>query len=241
MVDLQKAASLAVEAFGAWALQAADAEWADEAIPHEPTRSFLTTTGLPVQALNLFTLDADFEAAPRTLDTVLKELGATAPLDQGIQAAYGHLIVLGDIAEAEAYLDPATGTVLSFVNWTSAPFLLNSGVADFVYFLAYIETHRRKDGVLLDELETSEGYAAAAQIAAHLATVDPAAFQDRDGTGSAWANWVEDGFAIGLFQDWEWDGAIDYFLRHGIDPTAREPRRALPWHMTSWPGGTGAQ
>lgn len=202
-VDLQQAASLVIEAFGAWTMRVADTRWAGEAITHELTRLFLTTTGLPVQALNLFTLDADFETAPRTLDTVLKELGATAEIDPGVRAAYGHLIVLGDMAEAEAYLDPATGTVLSFINWTSAPILLNSGAAEFVYFLAYIETHRRKDGVLLDDLETSQGYAAAAQIAEHLASIDPAAFEDPDGAGSAWANWVADGFAIALFQDWE--------------------------------------
>lgn len=241
MVDPQQAASLAIEAFGAWTLQVADAEWAGGAITHEPTRSFLTTTGLPVQALNLFTLDADFESAPRTLDIVLKGLGAAAELDPQIQAAYGHLYLLGDMAEIEAYLDPATGAVLSFVNWTSEPFLLNSGVPEFVYFLAYTETHRRKDGVLLDELETAEGYAAAAQIAEHLASVDPAAFADPDGTGSAWSNWVEDGFAIDLFQDWAWDGAVDYFLRHHIDPTTHEPHRPLPWHMTSWPEETGEQ
>lgn len=239
MLDPRDVASLAATAFGTWTLQTAGEEWAAQFVPHEPTRLFLTTIGLPVEALGLFTLEAEFETAPRALEDLLARQSTEFPgsVDSRIRDDYGGLISLGDIADSGAYLDPHDGRVLSFVNWKSAPYLLNSGVAEFVYFLAYVETHRRQDGVLLDDLPDDECYPAANRIVEHLAEVDRAAIVDPEAPedGTAWSNWVGDGFAIALFQDWPWDGAINYFLRHGIDPTTREPRRPLPWHMSSWP------
>lgn len=98
--------------------------------------------------------------------------------------------------------------MLGFESPDAQPFLVNSGLGELLYSLAYVEAHRREDGVLLDELPAEAGYAAAARIAAHLATVDPPAFTDPE--ESVWRVWVEDGFAIGLFKDWHWNsGAVD--------------------------------
>ena len=127
-----------------------------------------------------------------------------------------------------------------FLGWDD-PFVMNVGLAEFLYFHAYVEKHRRVGGVPLDELETDAGYEAAARIITHLATIDAAAVQGGD---SAWEGWLDDGFGIGLFSDWDRSQAsVDYFLRLGVDATVLEPRRPLarrvanPWADASGAGG----
>lgn len=231
MVDLSEVAALAAESFGAWTMVRADEAWARRAVPHEPTRRMLTEVGLPIQT-KLFDLSPEFGTRP--LDMLEFHERATYPetLTAEFAASCGRFIRLGHIPDLGAFLDPVTGRVYGFAGW-DVPRQMNGGVAEFVYFHAYIEKHRRVDGVPLGELETGTGYAAAARIAAHLATIDAAAVENAD---SAWSGWLDDGFGIGLFGDWDWNrAAVDYFLRLGLDPTVREPRRPLgrrvadPW------------
>lgn len=234
MVDLSVAADLAAESFGDWTMVRADEAWARQSVPHEPTRRALTEVGLPLQA-PLFDLSADFATAP--LDMVEYHRRAPYPetLTAEFTAQYGRFVRLGFIPDLGAFLDPDTGQVHGFIGWDES-YLLNSGVAEFVYFLAYIEKHRRLDGVLLAKLETRAGYDEAERICAHLATVDPAAFEDPD---NVWTNWVGDGFAIGLFDDWAWHRAsVDYFIEHGVNPTALEPRRPID-RTVAYPWSTG--
>jgi hypothetical protein len=225
-------------AFGEWTIRRPEQGWATRAVADAGARSFLTDVGLPVQALHLFSLDPAFGDAPATLADHLSGLAPSAGVSAKILDAYGRLIHLGSLPDLGAFLDPATGQVMSFVNWSTPPFLVNSGIAEFAYFLAYVETHRRANGVLLDDLETEDGYEAAAAIAVHLMGIDPAAFADAD--ENIWPVWMDDGFAIGLFQDWAWDQhAVEYFRGHGIDPTGREPSRPLPWPMDGRPQPDG--
>jgi len=225
-------------AFGDWTIRRPEPAWTARAVVDADARGFLTDVGLPVQALNLFSLDPVFGTAPVTLADHLSDLPPSAGVSTQILDAYGHLIRLGSLPDLSAFLDPATGRVVSFVNWSTPPFLVNSAIAEFAYFLAYVEVHRRVNGVLLDEMEVEDGYDAAAAIAMHLMGIDPPAFADAE--ENIWPVWLDDGFAIGLFQDWEWDGdAVDYFLSRGIDPTGREPRRPLPSSMDGWPQADG--
>ncbi|WP_034267852.1 SUKH-4 family immunity protein [Actinospica robiniae] len=229
---------LLFRAFGEWTIRRSEPAWATRAVADADARGFLTDVGLPVQALNLFSLDPAFGEAPVTLADRLSDLPPSAGVSTTILDAYGQLIYLGSLPDLGAFLDPATGRVLSFVSWSDPPFVVNGGIAEFAYFLAYVETHRRANGVLLDDLETEEGYEAAAVVAAHLMGVDPAAFADAD--ENIWPVWMDDGFAIGLFQDWAWDHyAVEYFLSRGIDPTVREPSRPLPRRMNGWPAADG--
>lgn len=217
-------------AFGDWTIRRPEPAWTARAVADADARGFLTDLGLPVQALNLFSLDPAFGAVPVTLADHLAALPPSAGVSTRIVDAYGHLILLGSLPDLGAFLDPATGRVVSFVNWATPPFLVNSGIAEFAYFLAYVEAHRRMNGVLLDDMDVDDGYDAAAAIAMHLMGVDPPAFADTE--ENIWPIWLDDAFAIGLFHDWPWDqNAVDYFLSHGIDPTAREPHRPLPWPM----------
>lgn len=235
MVERDTLQALLVRAFGDWTLCRVDADRARDAIAHQPTRTLLTEVGVPVQGPG-FALDRSFSAGrPRTLaDFVRARPGG----DPGWESARtrGHLFVLGPLGDlGSALLDPATGQVLGFESSDAEPFPVNSGLGALLYCLAYVEVHRRVNGVLLDGLESEAGYAAAARIAGHLADIDPRAFADPE--ENVWRIWIEDGFAIGLFYDWRWErGAVDYFLAHGIDPTTREPYRPLPRGMTAWPG-----
>ena len=152
----------------------------------------------------------------------------------------GHFLHLGFIPDLGAFLDPVSGKVYGFIGW-DVPHQMNIGLAEFLYFHAYVEKHHRVDGVPLDELETDAGYEAAARIITHLATIDAVAVRGED---SAWEGWLDDGFSIGLFTDWNWSRAsVDYFLRLGVDPTVLEPRRPLarraanPWADASGAGG----
>ena len=242
MVDLSEVGALAAESFGAWAMVRADAAWARRAVPHEPTRRMLTEVGLPIQT-KLFDLSPEFGTGP--LDMLEFHKRATYPetLTPEFVANCGRFIHLGYIPDLGAFLDPVTGRVYGFVGW-DVPHQMNSGVAEFVYFHAYIEKHRRVDGVPLDGLDTGTGYEAAARIAAHLATIDAPAVENADG---AWAGWLDDGFSIGLFGDWDWNRAsVDYFLRLGVNPTILEPRRPLgrrvadPWAGAAPDAGGGA-
>lgn len=213
-------------AFGEWTIRRPEQAGIAGVVSDADAHGFLADVGLPVQALNLFSLDPAFCDAPATLADHLSALPPSAGVSAMILADYGQLIYLGDLPDLGAFLDPATGRVVSFVNWSTPPFLVNSGIAEFAYCLGYVETHRRVDGVLLDDLETEDGYAVAASIAAHLMGVDPLAFADSD--ENIWPAWLDDGFAIGLFLDWAWDrNALEYFRCHGFDPTGREPSRPL--------------
>jgi hypothetical protein len=230
--------ALMSRAFGDWTIRRPEPAWTAYAVADPDARGFLTDVGLPVQALNLFSLDPAFGKAPVTLAGDLSALPPSAGVSARIVQDHGHLILLGSLPDLGAFLDPATGRVVSFVNWSTPPFLVNSGIAEFAYSLAYVEAHRRLNGVLLDDLETEDGYDAAAAIAVHLIGVDPPAFDDAE--ENIWPVWLDDGFAIGLFQDWPWDRyAVEDFLSHGIDPTGREPRRPLPWPMDGRPQADG--
>lgn len=217
--------SLLVHAFGDWTMCQAKAEWVRDAIAHEPTRRILSEVGIPVQGPG-FALDAGFRLGQvRTLANFVEAVPGGVDRSWAATREYGNLIALGSLNDLDiAFLDPSTGRVLGFETPDTEPFTINNGLEELLLCLAYVEVHRREDGTLLDDLEPEAGYAAAAEIAAYLATVDPPAFADRD--ESAWQIWIEDGFATGLFQDWRWDsGVVEYFLARGIDPTRREPRR----------------
>lgn len=239
MVDLSEVAALAAEAFGAWTMARVDEDWARRTVPHEPTRRMLTEVGLPVQTI-LFDLSPEFSTGP--LDIVESNRRSRWPqaFTPEFVANRGHFLDLGFIPDNGAYLDSSTGKVYGFLGWDD-PFVMNVGLAEFLYFHAYVEKHRRVGGVPLDELETDAGYEAAARIITHLATIDAAAVQGGD---SAWEGWLDDGFGIGLFSDWDWSQAsVDYFLRLGVDATVLEPRRPLarrvanPWADASGAGG----
>jgi hypothetical protein len=239
MVELPEVRALAAEAFGSWTRVRVDEDRARRTVPHEPTRRMLTEVGLPVQT-NLFDLSPEFSTGPLDMVEFQKRARFPVTFTPEFVASRGHYLDLGFIPDNGAYLDPVTGKVYGFVGW-DLPYLLNSGLAEFLYFHAYIEKHRRVDGVPLDDFDTDTGYEAAARIIAHLATIDAAAVQGED---SAWEGWLDDGFSIGLFTDWNWSQAsVDHFLRLGVDPTALEPRRPLarrvanPWADASGAGG----
>lgn len=242
MVDQSVVRTLAAESFGAWAMVRADEAWAQESVPHEPTRELLTQVGLPVQS-KMFDLSPEFLTAPLDMLEFHRRAPYPETLTPEFSANCGRFIHLGYIPDLGAFLDPDTGRVYGFVGW-DVPYLLSSAVAEFVYFLAYLEKRSRVDGMPLDSLEARTGHEAVTEISTHLAAVDAAAFENPN---SAWAGWLGDGFALGLFDDWSWNRAsVDYFLRLGVNPTVLEPRRPLgrrvpdPWADASPTGPSTA-
>lgn len=237
MIDQSEVGALAAESFGAWTMVRADKAWAQKCVPHEPTRRFLTEVGLPVQA-RLFDLSPEFHTTPLDIVEFLRRPPYPETLTPEFIASYGRLIYLAFFPELGAFLDPDTGRVYTFIGWDVAH-LLNSSVADFLYFLAYVEKHRSVDGVLVGDLETAACYEAGAAITAHLTAVDAAAFEDQ---GGIWGGLLDDGFALGTFDDWKWNKAsVAHFLRIGVNPTALEPRRPLGFRVADpWAAGQSA-
>jgi hypothetical protein len=233
-LGLDAVRELTCKAFGEWTMVRTDAEWAATAVSHEQTRRMLVEVGLPVET-NIFTTDDAFFVRPTTM-------GAWAidhPDRWGSDgfAAYRDWIVLGrEVNGGRFVVDPGSGRV-DFLDGGDG-MLQSSTLAIFVYALAYFETRRRLDGVLLDDVEPMDlAFEANYETFRHLSLVDPPAFQGVNAPpwaeaqggeldlGHAW-EWIADGFADGLFSDWTWSNkALRYFAARGIDPRTREPRR----------------
>jgi len=244
MLDRATVGALAEAAFGRWALVTPGDDWIRRAgITHEPTAEFLRTVGLPVESVISRSVP-ELTAPPQTLATLLDAATERArngkAADPAIGEQYADLVWIGYGAhDLRVYLDPRSGSVLSFINLASAPFLYNSSVAHFVYFAAYLETHTRIDGVYLDELDdTDEAFEAAEAIGRHFAEVDPEAC--RPAAKNLWQDLVVDGFSSGLYEAWSWGpSSVAYFVERGIDPTVRQPRRPLDrFTPNPWAGRT---
>ena len=229
MPDRGTVGALAEAAFGRWALVTPDEDWIRRAgITHEPTSEFLSTVGLPVQSVISCSVP-QLTAPPQTLaahfDAAVQQAQRGNPLDPAIGERYADLVWIGYGAhDLCVYLDPRSGSVLSFINLASEPFLYNSSVAHLAYFAAYFETHTRVDGVYLDEFDDNDAaFAAAEAIGRHFAEVDPDACRPK---ANLWQDLVIDGFSPGLYEAWSWGrSSVAYFVERGIDPTARQPRR----------------
>jgi len=200
----------------------------------------LVEVGVPIQT-NIFTAEEAYFVTP-TLPTVLTTVGVAAEeapdwLSSDKLAEYRDWILLGSEANSlEFVVDPKSGRV-DFIGDNGGEFQ-SSSLAIFVYSLAYFETHRRLDGVVLDFVEPDElAFEANYEMLRHLSLVDPPAFEGVNAPPYAEAEggeldldhaweWIADGFADCLFRDWAWSpDALRYFAERGIDPQTREPRR----------------
>ncbi|NUP53551.1 MAG: hypothetical protein HOW97_40450 [Catenulispora sp.] len=243
MLDQDTVQELADRAFGRWAMAVPSERWLSTAgIEHQPTVDFLRAVGVPVQA-RIYD-DGTFLSGPATTfaDFLAEaELDAQDAPDEKFVDAYGSFIDFGYSANCETvYLDPRTGHIYDFINYQDAPRLYYSSVSHLVYFAAYWEIHGKLDGVWLDDVdEEAEDLAfdAADAIGQHFTVVDPAAnVRDDDEQDSLWESIASDGFAAGLYVDWEWsDSAVEYFHQRGINPLTKTPRHELenpaanPW------------
>ena len=240
MLNPAMVGALAEAAFGRWALATSDEDWIRRAgITHEPTAEFLSTVGLPVQSVISCSVP-QLTAPPQTFadhfEAAVQQAQRGNPIDPAVGERYADLVWIGYGAhDLGVYLDRRSGSVLSFINLASEPFLYNSSVAHLAYFAAYFETHTRVDGVYLDELDDNDAaFAAAGAIGRHFAEVDPEACRPPE--NNLWQRLVIDGFASGLYEEWSWgSSSVAYFVQRGIDPTVRHPRRPLgrylpnPW------------
>lgn len=245
MLELEDVRGLVWRAFGEWALYKFDPDWAAERIAHEPTRRLVTELGLPIQGPADYSLEMredrpwitvrDYFADPRHNNAVL---------DTPVGTEYGHFLVFANLNAQTIYLDPESGRLYGFLGpyEVGQLVLVNSGLAEFLTFLAQIEINRVTEP--LEELRDSdedneEEYESALQsildgIVGGVRNVDPAAFPpDPDNDGGLetfwypWLlKWADDDFA---FDPWDWNRhSAEHFAAQGIDDLAeREPRHPV--------------
>lgn len=241
MLDRQTVRELADEAFGRWAMAIPSEAWFSTAgIAHEPTVDFLRAVGVPVQAQ--IYCDGTFVACPATTmrdflaDPSMRLREEDVP-DATFADTHGPFIAFGYSANCETiYLDPQSGIIYGFVNYRSEPYVYCSSVANLVYFAAYWELHGKLNGVWLDEVSEDEedaAFDAADAIGRRFAEIDPAAnAKGPDDEESLWESIASDGFAAGLFVEWQWNSdSVEYFHQRGIDPTTKMPRHELEQHV----------
>lgn len=237
MPDQQTVQELADQAFGRWAMVIPSKEWlSTSGVIHEPTIDFLRTIGLPVQG-RIYE-DGTFLSQPATtMNDFLAEartrLHEEDVPDEKFVEAYGHFIDFGSSANCDTvYLDPRTGIIYGFLNYTSDPYVYCSSVSNLVYFAAYWELHGKVNGVWLDALvdDTDDiAFDAAEAIGRHFAEIDPAANTLGPGDEETlWESIASDGFAAGLFVEWRWNrSSVEYFHQRGINPLTKTPYHDL--------------
>ncbi|NUP48514.1 MAG: hypothetical protein HOW97_14575 [Catenulispora sp.] len=243
MVELEDVRELAGRAFGEWALRKLDPEWTTERISHEPTRRLVTELGLPIQGPAHYSLMMSEDSRWPTVRDFFAD-NRPEVLETRMCTEFGHYLFFADLNGENVFLDPESGGVYWFPgpHETAKNVLVNSGVAEFLTFLAQIEINRVTEPIeaLRDSDEdVEEEYDRALRsildgIVNGVRNVDPAAFpadpEDDGGLDTFWYPWLlkwgDDDFA---FDSWSWNRhAAEYFAAHGIDDLAeREPRHPV--------------
>ncbi|NUR57496.1 MAG: hypothetical protein HOV87_02110 [Catenulispora sp.] len=244
MLETEDVRELVWRAFGEWALRKVDPEWAAERITHEPTRRLVTELGLPLQGPAYYSLILHED---QRYPTVREYFAANKPevLETRTCTEFGHYLFFADVNGEDIYLAPESGRLYSLegLHDSVKPVLVNSGVGEFLTFLAQIELNRAnapledlRDG---DEETGEADYDRALRsildgIVAGVRDVDPDAFpsdpDNDEGLETFWypwlLKWADDDFA---FDPWSWNRhSAEYFAAHGIDDLAeREPRHPV--------------
>ncbi|WP_369184723.1 SUKH-4 family immunity protein [Streptomyces sp. Y1] len=245
-METEDVAELARRAFGEWALRKVAPEWAAARIGHEPTRRLVTELGLPPQGPGFFSLDLHEDQRRPTVRERFEDL-APGSLGTRLCTEFGHYLYLGDFNGEDILLDPESGRLY----WFRGPhenverILVNSGVAEFLTFLARIELHRIVDGRPFEEFRegTDEEYATALRsvlkgVIFGVREVDRAVFPpkgDDDGFESFWYPWLIDhADEDQAFDSWAWNRhSAEYFAARGIhDLATREPRHPVDLALT---------
>ena len=214
MLETEDVRELVWRAFGEWALRKVDPEWAAERIAHEPTRRLVTELGLPVQGPAYYSLSLHED---RRYPTIREYFAANDPgvLETRTGTEFGHFLYFADINGEDVHLDPESGRLYWLLGRHESvkAVLVNSGVAEFLFFLAQIEINRGveplKDLRESDEDVGEEEYERALQsvldaIVAGIGDADPEAFPadpDNDGgLDTFWYPWLlkygDDDFAF---------------------------------------------
>ncbi|MFF3914958.1 SUKH-4 family immunity protein [Streptomyces sp. NPDC001852] len=158
-------------------------------LTHEPTRRFLSETGLPEEAV-LFHTDTDVPL-PTLREYVTEECADTYAWGE-LPAHADHLIRLGRLTEGNSLLiDGRTGAVLTFSEPEAALHPLNTDVSTLAFTLWLLHHERTIDEHLGNELTTAAYDQLAAAMLHTLSSVDPTA----TAPGTDWHYWTD------LFQD----------------------------------------
>ncbi|MGA5818055.1 SUKH-4 family immunity protein [Kitasatospora sp. NPDC094028] len=243
-METEDVRELTRRAFGEWALRRVDPGWAAERIAHEPTRRLVTELGLPVQGPGFFSPHLHED---RHWPTIRERFEACAPESLGTRLCteFGHYLYFCDFNGEDIHLDPESGRLYWFrgLHDTVERLLVNSGVAEFLTFLALIEIHRVVDGRPFEDFRegTEEEYATALRsvlkgVVFGVRDVDRAVFPPRGAAEGAerfesfWHPWlIEYADDDQAFDSWAWDRhSAEYFAARGIHDLAdREPRHPV--------------
>lgn len=144
-------------------------------IGHEPTREFLAGVGLPDQP------GSWLELSEELCEGELKVgFPSTAAKHPGLDYDFGQWINVGGIPYDDIALDTSTGAVYSLPSDGGAPYLLNTGIETFAYFLYLLETERPNYDFEAGG-ETAEP-GAQERLRVLMEAADPAAFTNPDST-----------------------------------------------------------
>ena len=240
MLEVEDVRELVWRAFGEWALHKIDPEWAAERIAHEPTRRLVTELGLPIQGPAYYSLSLRED---RRYPTIREYFAANNPdvLETRTCTEFGHFLYFADINGEDVHLDPESGRLYWLLgrHETVKAVPVNSGVGEFLFFLAQIEINRVVDGLPFEIFRKGgeEEYARALRTVlkgvifavrdVDRAVVPPPGDEDFQ---SFWFPWlIEHADEDLAFDSWSWDRrSVEYFTARGIhDLAEREPRHPV--------------